>query len=86
MRSSARIGRRLTFLAWPNGLRLRQMACAGRGRVFWTCMATRGALADFPCPRCLARHDQLHDFFSTNLEFPLRTTATMKEVYDQAAL
>ncbi|KAJ7274786.1 hypothetical protein C8J57DRAFT_1592115, partial [Mycena rebaudengoi] len=49
-----------------------------------TCAATRGALADFPCPRCLARHDQLHDFFSTNLEFPLRTTTTMKAVYEQA--
>ncbi|KAJ7934178.1 hypothetical protein B0H13DRAFT_2494823 [Mycena leptocephala] len=49
-----------------------------------TCAATRGALADFPCPRCLARHDQLHDFFSTNLEFPLRTTVTMKDVYDRA--
>lgn len=49
-----------------------------------TCAATRGALADFPCPRCLARHDQLHDFFSTNLEFPLGTTVTMKDVYDRA--
>ncbi|KAJ7665851.1 hypothetical protein DFH06DRAFT_1268156 [Mycena polygramma] len=35
-----------------------------------TCAATQGALADFPCPRCLVRHDQLHDFFSPNLEFP----------------
>ncbi|KAF7349530.1 hypothetical protein MSAN_01743400 [Mycena sanguinolenta] len=49
-----------------------------------TCAATRGALADFPCPRCLARRDQLHYFFSNNLEFPLRTTATMKAVYEQA--
>ncbi|KAJ7125530.1 hypothetical protein C8R43DRAFT_1146762, partial [Mycena crocata] len=49
-----------------------------------TCTATRGSLADFPCPRCLARHDQLHNFSSTRLEFPLRTTATMKQVYTQA--
>ncbi|KAJ7645259.1 hypothetical protein DFH06DRAFT_1426092, partial [Mycena polygramma] len=49
-----------------------------------TCAATRGALADFPCPRCLVRHDQLHNFFSANLEFPLRTTKTMKDVYEKA--
>ncbi|KAJ7700284.1 hypothetical protein B0H14DRAFT_3034133 [Mycena olivaceomarginata] len=48
------------------------------------CAATRAALADFPCPRCLVRHDQQHDFFSKNLEFPLRTTTTMKAVYEQA--
>ncbi|KAJ7845532.1 hypothetical protein B0H14DRAFT_2358069 [Mycena olivaceomarginata] len=49
-----------------------------------TCAATRASLADFPCPRCLVRHDQLHDFFSKNLEFPLRTTTTMKAIYEQA--
>ncbi|KAJ7639763.1 hypothetical protein DFH06DRAFT_1271790 [Mycena polygramma] len=49
-----------------------------------TCAATRGALADFPCPRCLVRHDQLHNFFSANLEFPLQTTQTMKDVYEKA--
>ncbi|KAJ6474054.1 hypothetical protein C8R47DRAFT_1076489 [Mycena vitilis] len=49
-----------------------------------TCAATRGALADFLCPRCLVRHDQLHDFFSENLEFPLRTTADMKAIYEKA--
>ncbi|KAJ6483401.1 hypothetical protein C8R45DRAFT_932013 [Mycena sanguinolenta] len=31
-----------------------------------TCAATRGSLADFPCPRCLVCHNQLHDFFSKN--------------------
>jgi hypothetical protein len=30
------------------------------------------------------RQDQLHNFFSTTLEFPLRTTATMKAIYEQA--
>ncbi|KAJ7715086.1 hypothetical protein DFH07DRAFT_1015398 [Mycena maculata] len=49
-----------------------------------TCAATRSSLADFPCPRCLVRQDQLHDFSSRTLEFPLRTTATMKAVYEQA--
>lgn len=49
-----------------------------------TCAATRSSLADFPCPRCLVRQDQLHNFFSTTLEFPLRTTATMKAIYEQA--
>ncbi|KAJ7430758.1 hypothetical protein B0H11DRAFT_2390246, partial [Mycena galericulata] len=62
--------------------RLPVLSLDGEEACTWT--ATRGALADFPCPRCLARHDQLHDFFSANLEFPLRTTATMKEIYDQA--
>ncbi|KAJ7743894.1 hypothetical protein B0H14DRAFT_3607170 [Mycena olivaceomarginata] len=46
--------------------------------------ATRASLADFPCPRCLVHHGQLHDFFSKNLEFPLRTTTTMKAIYEQA--
>ncbi|KAJ7724749.1 hypothetical protein DFH07DRAFT_758882 [Mycena maculata] len=49
-----------------------------------TCAATRSSLADFPCPCCLVRQDQLHDFSSRTLEFPLRTTATMKAVYEQA--
>ncbi|KAJ7099053.1 hypothetical protein C8R43DRAFT_907591, partial [Mycena crocata] len=49
-----------------------------------TCTATRGSLADFPCPRCLVQYDQLHSFSSTRLEFPLRTTATMQEVYNKA--
>ncbi|KAJ7777586.1 hypothetical protein DFH07DRAFT_797326 [Mycena maculata] len=48
------------------------------------CAATRSSLADFPCPHCLVRQDQLHNFFSKTLQFPLRTTATMKAVYEQA--
>ncbi|KAF8211914.1 hypothetical protein K438DRAFT_1805609 [Mycena galopus ATCC 62051] len=49
-----------------------------------TCATTCSSLADFPCPRCLVRQDQLHNFFSKTLDFPLRTTATMKAVYEQA--
>ncbi|KAJ6499836.1 hypothetical protein DFH09DRAFT_1336383 [Mycena vulgaris] len=49
-----------------------------------TCAATRSSLADFPCPRCLVRQDQLHNFFSKTLNFSLRTTATMKAIYEQA--
>ncbi|KAJ7713580.1 hypothetical protein B0H14DRAFT_2644754 [Mycena olivaceomarginata] len=49
-----------------------------------TCAATRSSLADFPCPCCLVHQDQLHNFFSTTLEFLLRTTVTMKAIYEQA--
>ncbi|KAJ7768112.1 hypothetical protein DFH07DRAFT_1008731 [Mycena maculata] len=46
-----------------------------------TMCACRAALTNFPCPRCLVPKTELH-FLSK--QFTLRTTATMKQVYDAA--
>lgn len=43
--------------------------------------ACRAALANFPCPRCLVHKDDLHKITKS---FTLRTTETMKQVYDNA--
>lgn len=47
--------------------------------------ATRGPLANYPCSRCLVRGDQLHDIFTRHRTFELRTTESMKAVYEEAA-
>ncbi|KIJ58811.1 hypothetical protein HYDPIDRAFT_33775 [Hydnomerulius pinastri MD-312] len=44
--------------------------------------ATRAALADHPCPKCLVRHEQLHNIDET---FTQRTTQSMMAVYQKAA-
>ncbi|KAJ7347921.1 hypothetical protein DFH08DRAFT_808700 [Mycena albidolilacea] len=43
--------------------------------------ACRAALANFPCPRCLVHHNDLDKICKT---FPLRTTETMKQFYEDA--
>ncbi|KAJ6550186.1 hypothetical protein B0H19DRAFT_1298710 [Mycena capillaripes] len=43
--------------------------------------ACRAALASFPCPRCLVHHNDLNKICRT---FPLRTTETMKQFYEDA--
>ncbi|KAJ7872619.1 hypothetical protein B0H14DRAFT_3563204, partial [Mycena olivaceomarginata] len=46
-----------------------------------TLCACRAAMANFPCPRCLVPQEELHSLLK---EFTLRTTATMKQVYENA--
>ncbi|KAJ7892470.1 hypothetical protein B0H14DRAFT_2560177 [Mycena olivaceomarginata] len=43
--------------------------------------ACRATLANFPCPRCLVHHNDLDKISKT---FPLRTTETMKQFYEDA--
>jgi hypothetical protein len=43
--------------------------------------ACRAAAANFPCPRCLVPKAEFHCLLK---EFPLRTTASMKQVYENA--
>lgn len=44
--------------------------------------ACRAALANYPCPKCLAHHSELH---CITKKFKVRTTATMKAVVDKAS-
>ncbi|KAJ6474374.1 hypothetical protein C8R45DRAFT_1063502 [Mycena sanguinolenta] len=46
--------------------------------------ATRGPLANYPCSRCLVRGDQLHDIYTPGRTFQLRTTESMRTVYEEA--
>ncbi|KAJ7887705.1 hypothetical protein B0H13DRAFT_2235087 [Mycena leptocephala] len=46
-----------------------------------TLCACRAAMANFPCPRCLVPQAELHSLLK---EFTLRTTATMRRVYEDA--
>jgi hypothetical protein len=43
--------------------------------------ACRAALANYPCPRCLAYHTDLHNIDHT---FIPRTTETMRKVYNDS--
>ncbi|KAJ7194917.1 hypothetical protein GGX14DRAFT_377430, partial [Mycena pura] len=45
---------------------------------------TRAALAHFPCARCLVRADQLRDICLHGVRYGLRTTESMKRVYEDA--
>ncbi|KAJ6451190.1 hypothetical protein C8R45DRAFT_848620, partial [Mycena sanguinolenta] len=47
--------------------------------------AARGPLANYPCSRCLVRGDQLHDIYTPGRTFQLRTTESMRTVYEEAA-
>jgi hypothetical protein len=42
---------------------------------------TRAALANYPCPKCLVHHDELHNIDGC---FKARTAESMKRVYDNA--
>ncbi|KAJ7827364.1 hypothetical protein B0H14DRAFT_3720925 [Mycena olivaceomarginata] len=44
--------------------------------------ACRAALANYPCPKCLMHHSELH---CITKKFKVRTTATMKAVVDKAS-
>ncbi len=44
---------------------------------------TRGVRAHYPCPVCLAPLSTLLDL---SINHPLRTTESMKEIYEQACL
>lgn len=41
----------------------------------------RGATGNYPCPICLVPHDELADVTKS---FPLRSTESMKEIYQVA--
>lgn len=46
------------------------------------CTCTRAAGAAYPCPKCLASHDELHDICRDNFE--PRTSDLMQDVLDYA--
>jgi hypothetical protein len=51
------------------------------GKEACTYCGTRGAHANFPCPKCLVYQTDLHKI---GVEFELCTTERMREVYEQA--